>query len=534
MSGRRAMRTELGGDARTMARGAAANVGGALATTVLSFALSLLITHGLHARQFGLLSIALATVLLAQAPAVLGLDLGAVRFVALRASEGDEEGARASLQGAFGVVALTSTVLTLILLASASWLAESFFRKPEAAHLIRLAVLALPALALTRVAVGGLQGLGVMSYSSLLNPARVLVNVVVAAPVLALGYGADGLAVAFLATQWAILVLAVALVVRAMPAALSLAHRSPRLRQLLRFSLPQTLTTILLQTILWTDTLLLGRLRTAAEVAVYTIVQRLLSPAQTISTATGQMFAPRIAAEDARGDRRALELMLKRVTYWNVSLAIPVFAVLLLLPGPLLHLFGPGYATGATALAILAAGQLFNAATGPLGQLINMSGRPYVTLVNNAAVAILNIVGCLLLIPRYGLTGAACSTTASITLVNLIKLAQVRSLFHVNPFRLDAARALVAGLVAVAVVAPLALLVPWPGPLVQVAVSALLLVPLYVLLFWRGAAGEEERELLRRRGREVAPAPVRRRLGPPPPPSGLPSLPSAATVKADQ
>ena len=153
MSGQRAMRTELGGDARTMARGAAANVGGALATTVLSFGLSLLITHELHARQFGLLSIALATVLLAQAPAVLGLDLGAVRFVALRASEGDEEGARASLQGAFGVVALTSTVLTLILLASASWLAESFFRKPEAAHLIRLAVLALPALALTRVAV---------------------------------------------------------------------------------------------------------------------------------------------------------------------------------------------------------------------------------------------------------------------------------------------------------------------------------------------------------------------------------------------
>ena len=61
-------------------------------------------------------------------------------------------------------------------------------------------------------------------------------------------------------------------------------------------------------------------------------MQRLLSPAQTVSTATGQMFAPRIAAEDARGDRSTLEVMLKRVTYWNVSLAIPVFALLLLVP----------------------------------------------------------------------------------------------------------------------------------------------------------------------------------------------------------
>jgi hypothetical protein len=92
---------------------------------------------------------------------------------------------------------------------------------------------------------------------------------------------------------------------------------------------------------------------------------------------------------------------------------------------------------------------------------------------------------------------------------------------------------MVAGLVAGAVVAPVALLVPWPGPLVQVVVSGLLLVPIYMLLFWRVATGKEERELLRRRSREVAPAPVRRRIAPPPPAPAQPPLPSAATLKAD-
>ncbi|HTS74449.1 MAG TPA: hypothetical protein VMG74_12130, partial [Gaiellaceae bacterium] len=67
------MRTELAPDARTMARGAAVNVGGALTTTALSFALSLLITHNIRAHAFGLYAIALATVLLAQVPATLGL-----------------------------------------------------------------------------------------------------------------------------------------------------------------------------------------------------------------------------------------------------------------------------------------------------------------------------------------------------------------------------------------------------------------------------------------------------------------------------
>jgi O-antigen/teichoic acid export membrane protein len=209
------------------------------------------------------------------------------------------------------------------------------------------------------------------------------------------------------------------------------------------------------------------------------------------------MFAPRIAAEDARGDRRTLDAMLKRVTYWNLSLAIPIFAVLLLLPGPLLRMFGDGYAHGATALGILAAGQLVNAATGPLGQVINMSGRPYLTLVNNAAVSALNVGACLILIPRYGLTGAACSTTGAITLVNLIKLVQVRVLFGINPFREETLRALAAGLLAAGTVAPAALLLAWPDAAVQVLVSAALLVLLYAALFWWSAAGGEERELLR-------------------------------------
>ena len=79
-------------------------------------------------------------------------------------------------------------------------------------------------------------------------------------------------------------------------------------------------------------------------------------------------------------------------------------------------------------------GQLFNTAAGPLGLVINMSGRQYLTMSNNALVAGLNIASCLFLIPRYGLTGAAISTASALTLVNLIKLVEVRVLFGIHPF----------------------------------------------------------------------------------------------------
>jgi O-antigen/teichoic acid export membrane protein len=492
------MTTRLGSDAPAMARGAAANVAGALLTTGLSFALVLLITHTISKTSFGLFTIASTVILIAQVPALLGLDTGTVRFVALGASADDELAARGSLQSALLLGAVSSALLMAAIVWAAPWIADSFFHKPGSAHLMRIAALALPALVLVRIVISGLQGLGVMTYSAWLGPIRGAVNIASAVPLLAVGLAATGLAWASAITAWVTLLTGVALLLRAHPTALRPAPTHWEYGRVLRFSLPQTLTATLLYLMLWTDTLLLGRLGAAGEVAVYRVAQNLLSPAQTISTSTGQMFAPRIAAEDAHGDRATLGTMLKRVTYWNVALSLPVFLVLLLVPGPLLDLFGRGYDRGATALAILAAGQLVNAATGPLGQVINMSGRPYVTMTNNAAVALLNLVGCIVLIPRYGITGAALSTTASIVAVNLLKLVQVRFLFGINPFRAQSVRSLAAGAAAVLLTAPVA--AAWPGgsPFLEVVVVGSLLLALYACFFWVFAAGDEERALLRR------------------------------------
>jgi O-antigen/teichoic acid export membrane protein len=264
---------------------------------------------------------------------------------------------------------------------------------------------------------------------------------------------------------------------------------------MLRFSLPQTFTALMFFAILWTDTLLLGASRSLAEVGVYTIVGSLLQPATLVATAIGQMFAPRIAAEDARGDRATLGVMLKRVTYWNTAVSIPLFAMLAVIPGALLALFGPRYVSGAYALAILSIGQLINTCAGPLGQLINMSGRPYITAVNNAFVALLNLVMCAVLIPKYGMTGAACSTATALTLANLIKLVQVRVIFRLSPFRSSTVRTLLAIAVASAVALAMKPL-PWPNALAEVVAISSVLMLVYGAVMWRFGTSAEDRELL--------------------------------------
>jgi hypothetical protein len=115
------------------------------------------------------------------------------------------------------------------------------------------------------------------------------------------------------------------------------------------------------------------------------------------------------------------------------------------------------------------------------------------------------------LIPRYGVTGAACSTTAAVTLVNVIKLVQVRVIFGLNPFTGRAVWALAAAALAAAASAPVAFLPLWSSSLVELVVAGLVLVVAYGSFFWFLAASVEERSQIRRRvrgGSRGAPAPA--------------------------
>jgi O-antigen/teichoic acid export membrane protein len=489
------MRLDLEPTTRAMARGAAVNLGGAMLANVLALAFNFVITHVVSAGRFGLLSIGLTVVSLATIPALLGLETGTVRFVALGAGKKDERAAAGAQQVSLLLATAASAVLMVAILVLAPWISDSFFHKPDAAGLMRLVAISLPALTLGRVIVAGIQGYGIMTYSAWLGPLRNVVNLVTAVPLLAVGLGARGLAIAGDITAWVITAIAIAFLIKVHPRVLDMRGTPKEFGRILRFSLPQTMTAMLFFTIVWTDTLLVGRFRTAAEVGVYTIVGRLLTPATLVSTAVGQMFAPRIAAHDARGDRKTLAVMLKRVTYWNTAVSIPFFTMLIVGATPLLALFGPKYKTGAVALAILSAGQLINTAAGPLGQLINLSGRPYITLMNNGLVAAINIGVCLVLIPRYGLAGAATGTATALTLVNAIKLVEVKYLFKMSPFRMDSARAFAAAAISSLCALPLVLAVPWPSTVVEVLVVTAVLFLVYARLTFLFGMSDEDKQL---------------------------------------
>ena len=212
MTERRPLRTELAPDARTMARGAAVNVGGALLTTALSFALSLLITHEIRATSFGLYSIALVTVLLGagarRRSAWTSAPSASSRCGPRRATS--RAPARACRRRS-GSCRSSSGALAALLYWQAPWLRgvvlpQAGGDRPDPDRRARAAGPGADPRRDRRPAGARRDAL----LRARQPDPRSATNIAVAVPVLLLGYGAKGLAGAFLAVSWSTLAVAVA------------------------------------------------------------------------------------------------------------------------------------------------------------------------------------------------------------------------------------------------------------------------------------------------------------------------------------
>jgi O-antigen/teichoic acid export membrane protein len=117
---------------------------------------------------------------------------------------------------------------------------------------------------------------------------------------------------------------------------------------------------------------------------------------------------------------------------------VPTAAGVIVLGRFLLGLFGDEFVAAYPALVILAAGQIVNALCGTVGSLMIMTRlhREAATVFGGAAA--LNIALNAVLIPRFGLNGAAIATSTTVVLWNVVMVVLVVRKLGVNPtpFRL--------------------------------------------------------------------------------------------------
>jgi O-antigen/teichoic acid export membrane protein len=430
------------GDERTILAGTGQSVLGLVVAVLATFGTQVLITRGQGAAAFGVVTLATQGALVLGFFSRFGMDMAAVRRVAIDLGQGERSRVRAIVSRASAIAAASSVVVAAVVFASAAPLARAFAPGlvEEATAAFRAGAVAIPFAALVQVYLGATRGLKVMRHTLYVfwigQPVGWLV-LILGGWLVARTVGITTLAYAVswaLATGWAAYLW--------YRETRGFGDRPPlagEVGDLIRYGAPRAPAALFSQLLFWTDLFVLARFVgsygvTQDDVGIYAAAARAAQVILLFIISVSLMFSPFVADLHARGERQKLDRLYKWLTRWTLAATLPLFILLAVTPGSALRLFGGDFDAGATALTILLLGQLVNVATGTVGFILIMVGRTGWDLVVYAASVVLDVAVAWLLIPGLGMEGAAVAGALTMVLSKLGRLYLVWRFVRIQPY----------------------------------------------------------------------------------------------------
>ena len=210
-------------------------------------------------------------------------------------------------------------------------------------------------------------------------------------------------------------------------------HRKTEYTRIISFSLPLLLVGVLREVMHWSDTFLIGFFMGEYPVGVYNSAHPLASVLLLAIFSLNSLFYPVASELRARGSTQHLRDVYLSVTRWIFMLTFPLFLLFIFFSKDFIFfLFGEEYVQAQYALRILCVGTFVNAFFGAVGILLQIHEKQNFIFKVHIIAAVLNVVLNLLLIPRYGIEGAAAATSTAMVFWNVLYYVKVRSILSVQ------------------------------------------------------------------------------------------------------
>jgi O-antigen/teichoic acid export membrane protein len=388
--------------------------------TLLNFALTLTLAHALGAAGIGAYAYAFAWAAVLSVPSVLGLTPLVVRHVAGYKTRGEWGLLRGLLASANRAVLLSSAVFVT---GGAIVCFAVNHSRPEFLYPTLIGLLLVPVVAVTSIRQAAMQGLGRVvlgrTPETLIAPALFLSLVVVGWLVLGRSLTASWAIALQVTGSFVALLVGVVFLRRVLPRRVAVEHAEYEMRSWVMSAIPLLLFSLVQAINAQIDVILLGGIDGAHDAGVYSVVARVGGLVTFVMIVVGYPLSPLIARLHTSGETVVLQRTVRRAAIFVFLAALPVALFVIAFAAPLLRLFGSEFDAGETALVLTVIGQLVFAATGFSGTVLVMTGRESMLMRGVVVGAVVNVILNIVLIPPFGLNGAAIATVFSIATMNV-------------------------------------------------------------------------------------------------------------------
>jgi len=433
------------GELRILARGGLVSLIGSISSSLLGFGFVVVLGRTLSIRQAGGLFEAIAIFTMFSYGTVLGADWGLLKMMPTFSAPRDRRFLSAI---AIGPAVVASVAIAAVIFFEATPIARLVTHHGSvvaAAEELRILTPFLPLATVMTITLAGVRVWSIEQYvfvQSLLVPAG---RPLLLGAFLALGISPFLGAISFAVPLAIGAMVGVALLLSHLgrpirgeePLPASIETADPRQRILIdfwKFSGIRSVAGVVQVLLIYLDIVLLGVLGSSKQVAAYTVASRYILIGNFALSSVGIAITPQLGRLWAAGKIEAARTVYRESTWWIMGISWPMLILMALFAPLLMSLISQSYTIGALALEILAVAMLANTGTGNNGIAILMAGRNSANLLIGTVAVILNVVLNVVLIPRFGPTGAALAWSGSILFTAIAASLVLFRTVNVHPF----------------------------------------------------------------------------------------------------
>lgn len=196
------------------------------------------------------------------------------------------------------------------------------------------------------------------------------------------------------------------------------------------------------------DVIFLGFLRNTFEVGLYSVALKIQPFIYMVSSSMSLIFSPIVVELFEKKDFGNLSFIYKKVTKWTFMISFPLVCIIVIFSQKILSIFGSSFILASNSLIILCLGSLMADILGLSGQIINMIGKPMINLINSIFLTVIMVILFIILIPKYGIWGAAISYSVGLLIINVARVIEVYKFIGIHPFQLDFLKVIPCGLIS--------------------------------------------------------------------------------------
>lgn len=390
-----------------------------LSNAVFGFLFNILLAKQIGAEGSGVYYLAFSVNTISILISEMGMRNVLLRFVASYSADKNWDGIKGIIQKTYLFSGVMAIIISVLIFFNSTLIASHFFNNLETASVIKYMSLAIFPTTLILLSSSILKGLERFKEGLIVGGLLVPLFGVPTMWILTSLYGVMGAVASLVIVSSLALLIAIYWVNKFLPS-LNLYQSNFETKLMFTTGLPLFMIAVTNFIMAGGDVMFLGYWEEQEDVGVYGLAKRISALTAFILVAINSIVAPKFSKLYSQGKIEELKKVAQDSAKLLTFFAFPTLLFFLIFASIIMNFVGKDFSGGGNILIILAIGQFVNVITGSVGYLLMMCGFEKIMRNNIVIVSILTAILYVLLIPKYGIYGAALASAFGLATQNLI------------------------------------------------------------------------------------------------------------------